>query len=262
MSATSNLVRVDRVERLAQVEIHRPDALNALNAALLTRLSEVFTELKADGGVRGVIITGAGDRAFVAGADIGELARLTQETAPKLCHLANRTFGQIESLGKPVVAAVGGYALGGGCELALACHLRVASEDAVFGLPEVGLGAIPGFGGTVRLARLIGLGRALDVILTGRQVQAEEADRLGLINRMVPRAQLLDQSRSLLEEILKNGPLAIEAALDSVYYGIGASLDSALAHESSLFARLVGSEDLAEGMEAFLEKRSPRFRGR
>lgn len=255
-------VRVERSDRIVTVMIDRPEVLNALSASVLMELSVAFEHIARDEAIRGVILTGAGDRSFVSGADISELLALTEETAQPYFAAAHKAISGIERLSKPVVAAVGGFALGGGCELALACHLRIASSDAVFGLPEVGLGAIPGFGGTVRLPRLIGVGRALEMMLTGRRVDAHEAKDIGLVHAVVDRKELIERSTSLLSEILRMGPLAISAALDSVYHGLDAPLEAALSRESAEFTRLLASEDLREGMRAFLEKRSPSFRGR
>ena len=257
-----DFVRVERSDPIVTVVIDRPEALNALNLSILRGLSAAFEEIARDDRIRGVVLTGGGDRSFVSGADIGELLELSPATAPDFFEAAHGAFHVIERLSKPVVAAVGGFALGGGCELALACHLRVASRDAVFALPEVGLGAIPGFGGTVRLPRLIGTGRALEMILTARRVDADEARDIGLVYEVVDRGDLLARSTALLSEILAKGPLAVSAALESVYRGLDAPLDAALSHESAQFTALLDTEDLKEGMRAFLDRRSPRFLGR
>ncbi len=247
---------------LATVTIDREDKLNALNAEVLGELGEAFDSLRYDDDVRGVIVTGAGDKAFVAGADIGELARMEPVSAVRVSRTGQGIFRAIERFPKPVLAAVGGYALGGGCELAMACHLRIASENARFGLPEVGLGIIPGYGGTVRLARLVGLGRALEMTLTGEMVDAQAALAMGLVTRVVPRPELLEQAKELLRKVTKNGPVAVRMVLESVYRGLDSTLQEATGVESSLFGLLASTEDMKEGMTAFLEKRKPEFKDR
>jgi len=257
----SPLVQIQREPFLAVVTLHRPEKLNALNPEMLEALRVTFEELKSDPDVRVVILTGAGDRAFVAGADISVLAQMTPLSALEMARSGQDVLRLIETFPRPVIAAVGGFALGGGCELALACHLRVASENARFGLPEVGLGILPGYGGTVRLARLIGLGKALELTLTGTQIDAHEAERLGLVNSVVPRDALLERARELAGRILRNGPLAVERALASVYHALEAGTDEALAYEAASFGLLAASADMKEGLSAFLEKRKPTFRG-
>lgn len=254
-------VRVEREERLAVVTIDRQEKLNALNPDVLGELEEAFRSLREADDLRGVIVTGAGDKAFVAGADIGVLAEMDPLTAVELSRQGQRTFESIECFPRPVLAAVGGYALGGGCELALACHLRVASENARFGLPEVGLGIIPGYGGTIRLARLVGLGRAVELTLTGEMVGAERAQELGLVSAVVPRDDLMDAARELMGRITRNGPVAVRMAMESIYRALGTSREDAQDHESSLFGLLASTEDMTEGMGAFLEKRKPDFKG-
>lgn len=254
-------IRVEWDEELAVVVIDRQDKLNALNAELVQELGQVFGELKEDDQVRGVILTGAGEKAFVAGADIGELAKMNSLTGVRVSRDGQRVFSEIERFPKPVLAAVGGFALGGGCELALACHLRIASENARFGLPEVGLGIIPGYGGTVRLARLIGLGRAIEMTLTGQMVDAARASEIGLVSAVVDRAELLDKAKEFMRGITKNGPVAIRLALESIYLALDASRTDALNFESSLFGLLASTSDMREGMTAFLEKRKADFKG-
>jgi len=246
---------------IAVVIIDRQDKLNALNADVIRELEEVFASLGADGAVRAVVLTGAGDRAFVAGADIGELARMDAAAAVRLSREGQLVFGEIERLPKPVIAAVGGFALGGGLELALACHLRIASTKARFGLPEVGLGIIPGYGGTVRLARLIGSGRALEMILTGEPVDAARACEFGLVSAVVEPDALLGEAKVLARRITKNGPLAIRMALESVYHALDTPSAQAQDFESALFGVLASTADMKEGMRAFLEKRRPKFEG-
>ncbi len=255
-------VRLEWDGELAVVVIDRQDKLNALNADVVRELEEVFASLEDDDDVRGVILTGAGEKAFVAGADIGELAKMDAISGVQVSRTGQRALERIERFPKPVLAAVGGYALGGGCELALACHLRVASENARFGLPEVGLGIIPGYGGTARLARLVGLGPAVEMTLTGEMIDAERAERLGLVSAVVPRAELLDRARELMRRITRNGPVAVRMALESIYRALDAPFAQALQFESSLFGLLASTEDMQEGMAAFLEKRKADFQGR
>ena len=247
---------------LAIVTVDRQEKLNALNAEVFTELAQAFESLRDDDEVKGVIVTGAGEKAFVAGADIGELAKMNAMEGVSVSRTGQAVFRTIERFPKPVVAAVGGYALGGGCELALACHIRVASENARFGIPEVGLGIIPGYGGTVRLARLVGLGRAVEMALTGEMVDAEKALEMGLVTRVVPRDELLDQAKEVLRKVTRNGPLAIRFVLESIYRGLDATLQEATDVEASLFGLLASTEDVKEGMTAFLEKRKPDFKGR
>lgn len=198
----------------------------------------------------------------MAGADIGELATMDAMTGVRVSRQGQQVFQAIERFPRPVLAAVGGYALGGGCELALACHLRIASENARFGLPEVGLGIIPGYGGTIRLARLVGLGRAVEMTLTGEMVKAERAEALGLVSRVVPRDSLMEEARTLIRKVTGNGPLAVQKALESVYLALDVSTREAMAYESSLFGLMASTEDMKEGMTAFLEKRPADFKGR
>ncbi len=247
---------------LAIVTIDRQDKLNALNAEVIGELGDAFDSLRKDDKVRGVILTGAGERAFVAGADIGELAKMDALTGVQVSRNGQGVFRSIERFPKPVIAAVGGFALGAGCELAMACHLRVASENARFGLPEVGLGIIPGYGGTVRLARLVGLGRALEMTLTGEMIDAAAAHAMGLANAVVPRAELLDRTKEMARKITKNGPLAVRMALECAYRGMDLPLAEALGVESGFFGLLSATEDMKEGMTAFLEKRKANFKGR
>jgi enoyl-CoA hydratase len=247
---------------VAVVTINRPGKLNALDTRTLAELDTTFAALGADEAVRGVILTGAGETAFVAGADIAELAGLDPEAAQRLSARGQRVMDRIEGLGKPVVAAINGFALGGGCELALACHLRVASERAWLGTPEVKLGLICGYGGTQRLPRLIGRGRALEILLTGGRIEAAEALRFGLVNRVVPAERLLAEAEELLRAMIANAPLALKATLAAVSEGLDLSLDAGLAREAALFGDLSGSADAREGTRAFLEKRAPQFKGR
>lgn len=262
MSYAYQNLEVEVSDRVATVTLNRPDKLNALDSATETELQDVFPRLAADEAVGGIIVTGAGDKAFVAGADIGELAGLGATQGKEFAFQGQTTFTRIAQCPKPVVAAVNGYALGGGCELALACHLRVASEKARFGLPEVTLGLIPGHGGTQRLARIVGLGRALEMVLTGRQVKAGEALEWGLVNAVFPPEGLLEGARRLLGGILEKAPLAVQYALEATLRGGDVGLDDGLYLEATLFGMACGTEDMREGTQAFLEKRAASFRGR
>jgi enoyl-CoA hydratase len=253
---------VEKRDGVAIVTVNRPNKLNALNRRTLEELDDLFTGLGSDGDVRGVVVTGAGEKAFVAGADIAELAGLDAESGRAASEQGQRVFDRIEWLGKPVVAAVNGFALGGGCELALACHVRVASESASLGTPEVRLGLLCGYGGTQRLPRLVGRGAALEILLSGERVSAPEALRLGLVNRVVSAQDLLAESEALLRKMIANAPLALKAILEAVHGGLDRPLAEAQAGEAQLFGELCDTEDAREGTRAFLEKRAPRFTGR
>jgi enoyl-CoA hydratase len=264
-SATAETYRNLLVERrgpVAVVTISRPDKHNALNRETLGEIDAAFASLATDAGVRAVAVTGAGEKAFVSGADINELAVLDARGAREISAYGQGVFDRVAGFPQPVIAAVNGWALGGGCELALACHIRYAAETARFGLPEVSLGIVPGYGGTQRLARLIGLGRAIELVATGRPFDAAEAYRLGLANRVLPQAELLPESIALGERIAANGPLAVSAALEAMVRGQNLSLSAALTLESTLFGILGSTEDMHDGLKAFLEKRKPNFQGR
>jgi enoyl-CoA hydratase len=254
-------LQLEHKDGVTVVTVNRPKKLNALNTQTIAELDAVFATLASDEGVRGVILTGSGEKAFVAGADIAELTGLDAEAGRALSERGHRVFDRIEWLGKPVVAAVNGFALGGGCELALACHVRLASENASLGTPEVKLGLMCGYGGTQRLPRLVGRGAALEILLTGKQVDAEEALRLGLVNRVVPLEQLLPDAEALVRKMIANGPLALRATLEAVHGGLDRPLAEAQEGEAQLFGDLCATADAAEGTRAFLEKRAPRFRG-
>ena len=249
-------------DAVAFLTIDRPKKLNALNEASMAEIEDAVTSLGEDPAVRAIIVTGAGDKAFVAGADIKELAEKTARSGYATALKGQAIFRKIESLGKPVIAAVNGFALGGGLELALACHLRVAAEGAKMGLPEVTLGAIPGYGGTQRLARLVGRGRALEMILTGQTVDAVEAHRIGLVNQVVAAEALLETAEALARKMIRNAPLALTHALLAVDRGLEAGQDEGMLVEATLFGILCASEDLREGMGAFLEKRAAKFEGK
>ena len=247
---------------IAYVTINRPKVLNALNAATWAELRTAFEAARDDPAVRGVILTGAGDKAFIAGADIGDLAQYTAVEAEQSSRFGQEVLDLVENLGKPVVAAINGFALGGGCETAMACTIRIAVEHARFGQPEVKLGLLPGGGGTQRLPRLVGRGRALQLILTGGIIDAQEAWRIGLVNEIVPAADLIPRAEAILREIAANGPLAIRYALEAVNKGLETSVAEGLALEASVFGLCAATDDKREGTQAFLEKRSPQFRGR
>ena len=260
--STLENVLYEKKGAIAYVTVNRPKVLNALNQGTWENLRSAFEDAGDDPAVRGVILTGAGDKAFIAGADIGELTHLTGVEAEKSSSYGQEVLNLIENLGKPVIAAVNGYALGGGCETAMACTIRVASESAKFGQPEVRLGLVPGSGGTQRLPRLIGRGRALQLILSGAIIEAQEAYRLGLVNEVVPTTDLITRAEAILQQIFSNAPLAVKFSLDAVNKGLETSLAGGLTLEASLFGLCAGTEDKKEGTAAFLEKRAPQFQGR
>ena len=247
---------------IAYVTLNRPKVLNALNQQTWKELRTVFEDARDDPEIRGVILTGAGDKAFIAGADIGELAHVTAVEAEQSSSYGQAVLDLIENLGKPVIAAVNGYALGGGCETAMACTIRVAAEHAKFGQPEVTLGLIPGGGGTQRLPRLVGKGRALQLILSGGMIDAQEAHRIGLVNEVVPAGDLLIRAEAILKQIFANAPIAVKFSLEAVNRGMETNLPDGLSLEASLFGLCAGTGDKAEGTSAFLAKRAPQFHGR
>ncbi|MBI1796138.1 MAG: enoyl-CoA hydratase/isomerase family protein [Candidatus Eisenbacteria bacterium] len=253
---------VERRDAVTVMSVHRPDVMNALNRATLAEIEACVAGFVADDEQGALIVTGSGEKSFISGADIQELAVLDPKGAQAISRFGQRVLDAIEQSPKPVIAAINGYAFGGGCELALACHVRLASDNAVMGLPEVGLGIIPGYGGTQRLPRLVGRGRALELIMSGRRVKADEAERIGLVNRVVPRAELLAEAEALARSFLKNGPLAVAAALEAVHRGLSMGLDEGQRLESGQFGILAASEDMHEGLNAFLEKRPARFHRR
>jgi enoyl-CoA hydratase len=258
---TYSTLLFDLADGIARITINRPEKLNALNATVIAELDAAAGRVESDADVHGVLLTGAGTKAFVAGADIGEIGGQGAMDGQARSRAGQRMMRRYEQCGKPVVAAVNGFALGGGCELAMACHLRIASETARFGQPEVKLGIGPGYGGTVRLPRLVGRGRALELLLTGGMIDAQEAWRIGLVNRVVPADQLLAESERLLRAILDNGPLAVRACLELVDAGLEMPSDEALRLEAGWFGLLSATADMREGTAAFLEKRKPGFSG-
>jgi len=253
---------IEKEKGIGWIIINRPDKLNALNAETVKELYEAFLSLQESSGVRAVILTGAGDKAFIAGADIGELAQLGFDRAKDYALEGQELTKLIENLRKPVIAAINGFALGGGTEMALACHVRIASDRAKMGQPEVKLGLIPGFGGTQRLPRLIGKSKALELILTGRMIDAQESLRIGLVDRVVPAGELKTICESLAQEMIANAPLALESAISAVNNGLDRPLGEGLLLEADLFGKSSDTEDSKEGTKAFLEKRKADFQGK
>jgi enoyl-CoA hydratase/carnithine racemase len=247
---------------IAYVTINRPKVLNALNAKTISELRSAFEDARDDSGVRGVVFTGAGDKSFAAGADIGEMANDTPLAAEQKTRSGQALTDLIENLGKPVIAAVNGFALGGGCELSMASTIRIAAETARFGQPEVKIGIMPGYGGTQRLPRLVGKGRALQLILSGEIISAQEAYRIGLVNEVVPAANLLSRAEAILDQFTSNAPVGVKYSIEAVNKGLDTSLAEGLLLEASLFAICAGTEDKREGTSAFLAKRAPKFQGR
>ena len=255
-------LKVETRDGVAIVTINRPDKLNALNDRTVEELDAAFAAIGSDPQVRGAILTGAGEKAFVAGADIAELATQSPVDGKERSIRGQKVLDRIENLGKPVIAAVNGFALGGGCELALACHVRVASENARLGTPEVKLGIMCGYAGTQRLPRLVGKGRALEMLLTGEMVAAPDALRIGLVNRVVPKESLLAEAETLLRQMLANGPVSLRFTLEAVNAGLEMPLDEAQYLEATLFGLICTTEDMKEGTKAFLETRPPKFQGK
>ncbi len=257
-----NNVRTENKDGILIITVDRPKVLNALNAETVAEIGAAFDAARDDVSVKAVILTGGGEKAFVAGADIRELAEMTPVTGKEIAQKGQRVFRAIERFPKPVIAAVNGFALGGGCELALACHIRIASEKAQLGLPEVTLGIIPGYGGTQRMARLLGKGKALELILTGDRIGAAEAERIGLVNKVVPADQLMTVAEEMARTIAKRGPLAVRAAIEAVMSGSDMPFEEGQFLEATLFGLLASTEDMKEGMTAFLEKRAADFTGK
>ncbi len=255
-------IRFELRDAIAFITINRPDKLNALNDQVVDELAQAAERVATEAEIKGAILTGAGSKAFVAGADIGDLAKQGPFEGKARSLRGQAMLRRFETCGKPVLAAVNGYALGGGCELAMACHLRIASENAKFGQPEVKLGIAPGYGGTQRLPRIVGKGNALYLILTAEMIDAQEALRIGLVNKIVPAGELLAATEKVLRGILSMGPLAVRLALEAVDQGFEMTLEEGLLLEANHFGLLAATRDMKEGLTAFLEKRAPRFEGR
>jgi enoyl-CoA hydratase len=259
--AFDNLL-IERDEATAIVTINRPKVLNALNTQTLDELRRAILEIKQDEGVRVVIVTGAGEKSFVAGADINELAVQTPTGGREHALAGQHVFDLIENLGKPVIAAINGFALGGGCELAMACTLRLAADTARLGQPEIALGLIPGYAGTQRLTRLVGTGKAMEMILTGAPMAADEAQRIGLVNRVVPAAELMAEARKLAGQLAKSAPIAMRYIINAVNKGAEMPFAEACQYEATLFGLVASTDDMREGTSAFLAKRKPEFKGK
>src|SRR5271166_511855 len=255
-------IKFEKKNQIAYVTIDRPKVLNALNTATMQELKTVFTDLKDDADVLVVILTGAGEKAFVAGADINELSQQTPVSAKEYTHRGQAIVDSIENLGKPVIACINGFALGGGCELAMACTMRLASDNAKLGQPEVKLGLIPGYGGTQRLPRLVGKGLAMQHILTAEMITAQEAYRIGLVNEVVPQGELIARAEAIAAKIIANAPLAVRYAMEAVNHGLDMTLADGLFLETALFAVCCATEDKTEGTGAFLAKRPAQFKGK
>jgi enoyl-CoA hydratase len=252
----------DTRANIAYITVNRPKVLNALNMATMEELRHAFTAAKEDRQVRVVIFTGAGEKAFIAGADVNELQKHNAVQGKEYTHRGQSVLDLIENLGKPVIACINGFALGGGCEIAMACTMRLASDNAKLGQPEVKLGIIPGYGGTQRLPRLVGKGIAMQLVLGGEMITAQEAYRIGLVNEVVPQAELIARAEAIAQKIVANAPLAVQYAMEAVNKGMEMSLPEALYLEATLFGVCCASEDKLEGTTAFLEKRTPNFKGR
>jgi enoyl-CoA hydratase len=252
----------EKKNQIAYITLNRPKVLNALNMATMEELRQAFASVKDDAEVRVVILTGSGEKAFVAGADIGELSQHNAVSAKEYTHKGQAIIDSIENLGKPTIACINGFALGGGCELAMACTMRLASENAKLGQPEVKLGLIPGYGGTQRLSRLVGKGIAMQLVLAGEMITAQEAHRIGLVNEVVPAAELIPRAESIAAKIIANAPLAIQYAMEAVNHGLDLPLSEGLYLEATLFGVVCATEDKNEGTKAFLEKRAAQFKGK
>ena len=252
-------ILLEKEGHLAIVTINRPKALNALNSETLRDLDVVLEDLENDNNIYSVILTGSGEKAFVAGADISEMKDLSEEEGREFGLLGNRVFRRLEKLDKPVIAAISGFALGGGCELAMACDIRIASEKARFAQPEAGLGITPGFGGTQRLPRLVGEGRAKELIYTCAMIKADEALRIGLVNKVVPLDTLMEEAKNMANTIIANGPRAVKLCKDAINRGMQVDIDEAIEIEAGDFGKCFATEDQKEGMSAFMERREKNF---
>ena len=253
---------IERDDAVAVVTFNRPKVLNALNTQTMTELAAAMAGFKADAGVRAIVLTGAGDKAFVAGADINELAVQTPIEGKEHARRGQQIFDAIEQLGKPVIAAVNGFALGGGCELAMACTLRIAADTARFGQPEINLGIIPGYAGSQRLPRLVGRGVALEILLTGDMIGAQRAYEIGLVNRVVPAAELMSEARKIAQVLASKAPIAVRYIIEAVHHGLDGSLEAGQFIEAALFGAIASSADMKEGTRAFLEKRKAAWQGK
>jgi enoyl-CoA hydratase/carnithine racemase len=262
VNLTFENITYEKMGALAYVTVNRPKVLNALNMATMEELRTAFHAIKSDAEVRAVILTGAGEKAFVAGADIGELAKHDAVSGKEYTHKGQSVLNLIENLGKPVIACINGFALGGGCELAMACTMRLASENAKLGQPEVKLGIIPGYGGTQRLSRLVGKGIAMQLLLSGEMISAQEAYRIGLVNEVVPQPELIARAEAIAHKIIANAPLAVQYAMEAVHKGMEMTLQEGLYLEATLFGVCCATEDKKEGTTAFLEKRPANFKGK
>src|SRR5437868_10636429 len=259
---TFSNILAEKKNSIAYVTVNRPKVLNALNMATMEELRAAFHEIKNDASVRVVIFTGAGEKAFIAGADISELAKHDAIRGKEYTHRGQAVLDLIENLGKPVIACINGFALGGGCEIAMACTMRLASDNAKLGQPEVKLGIIPGYGGTQRLPRLVGKGRAMQLLLAGEMINAQEAQRMGLVNEVVAPAELIPRAEAIAQKIIANAPLAVQFAMEAVNKGMEMTLAEGLYLEATLFGLSCATEDKKEGTSAFLEKRQPQFKGK
>jgi enoyl-CoA hydratase/carnithine racemase len=255
-------ILLEKKNSIAYVTVNRPEVLNALNMATMEELRAAFTDIQNDSAIRVAILTGSGEKAFIAGADIGELSKHDAVSGKEYTHRGQSVLDLIESLGKPVIACINGFALGGGCEIAMACTMRLASSNAKLGQPEVKLGIIPGYGGTQRLPRLVGRGIAMQLVLTGEMISAEEAHRIGLVNEVVAPAELIPRAEAIAQKIVANAPLAIQYAMQAVNHGLDLPLAEGLYLEAALFGVCCATEDKKEGTTAFLEKRAATFKGK
>ena len=255
-------VKTEKRDNVLWITIDRPKVLNALNAQTVAEIGQAFAEARNDDSVRCVVLTGGGEKAFVAGADINELAKMTPMSGKETSEKGQNVFLAIENFPKPVIAAINGFALGGGCELALACHIRIASEKAQIGLPEVTLGIIPGYGGTQRMARLLGKGKAFELVCTGDRITAAEAEKIGLVNKVVPPEQLAAAADEMAKKIASRSPVAVRASIEAINHGSDMPFEEGQLLEATLFGLLCATEDMKEGMAAFLEKRPANFPGK
>ena len=255
-------ILVEKKNSIAYVTVNRPKVLNALNMATMEELRAAFTDIKDDTSVRVAILTGSGEKAFIAGADIGELSKHNPVSAKEYTHRGQSVLDLIENLGKPVIACINGFALGGGCEIAMACTMRLASDNAKLGQPEVKLGLIPGYGGTQRLPRLVGKGIAMQLLLAGEMITAQEAHRIGLVNEVTAAAELIPRAEAIAQKIIANGPLAVQYTMEAVNKGMEMGLAEGLYLEAVLFGVACATEDKNEGTKAFIEKRAAQFKGR